>query len=485
MYQRESSLNKLKVRVQDDLEVDDARWSRLEKRVMTLLLHAMPSAIKNEVTMLRIGVVKVCLFKLYTVYAPGGTSERASLIRQLETIPANDSVMDAVVALRKWKKLIGRAQEMGVSLPDGSVLLMAVESSVKKIVDGHRDVSFKLSMAKQTLQLPHMPTQAAVMTYTDHVLAELQQIVPLTKEGALRNDTLKLRGVQADGPGPSTPTSPAGSPSRGKSICKYFASDEGCRRGAACKYEHSFVGKEDKRQRCWTCGSKSHRQGQCPTKSPKKTQQGQGGSVPQQPSTSATTMAAMTAPSVNATAGSSVATTFSSSMAPSVAATTLSGGAASQASGPTTSESRNDALTSSLSSASSREIGEMAEQFLARLKKLAMMRPLQEATDQAVHDLELLLRGQGFEPSDNMVLLDSGASNAFRAAKDEREHTRARRVAVQLADGRTVKLKQTSGGTLIPEKADGEANCTILPLGSLVESLGCSLEWNKKHGLRV
>ena len=221
---------------------------------------------KNEVTMLRIGAVKVCLFKVYTVYAPGGTSERASLIRQLETIPANDSVMDAVVALRKWKKLIGRAQEMGVSLPDGSVLFMAVENSVKKIVDGHRDMSFKLSMAKQSLQLPHMPTQVSVMTYTDHVLAELQQIVPLTKEGTLRHDTLKLRGVQADGPGPSTPTSATGSPSRGKSICKYFASDEGCRRGASCKYEHSFAGKDDKRQRCWTCGSKSHRQGQCPVK---------------------------------------------------------------------------------------------------------------------------------------------------------------------------------------------------------------------------
>ena len=449
VYQRESSLNKLKVRVQDDPEVDDARWSRLEKRVMTLLLQAMPSAIKNEVTMLRIGVVKVCLFKLYTVYAPGGTSERASLIRQLEAIPVNDSVMDAVVALRKWKKLIGRAQEMGVSLPDGSVLLMAVENSIRKIVDGHRDMSFKLSMAKQALHLPHMPTQVSVMTYTDHVLAELQQIVPLTKEGNLRNDALKLRGVQADGPGPSSPTSAAGSPSRGKSICKYFASDEGCRRGTSCKYEHSFAGKDGKKQRCWTCGSKSHRQGQCPTKSPKKGQQGQGSSSQQQSAPvyggSNTAIAAMAAPLTNETAGSLASPTSSSSAVPSATVATLNTGAASQAPTSALAESRNDTLASTLSSASSREIGEMAEQFLARLKKLAMMRPLQEATDQAVHDLELLLRGQGFEPSDNMALLDSGASNAFRSAKDKGEHTKARRVAVQLADGRTVKLKQTSG----------------------------------------
>ena len=193
----------------------------------------------------------------------------------------------------------------------------------------------------------------------------------------------------------------------------------------------------------------------------------------------------MAAPSTNAMAGSLAPPTSSSSTAPSTTVATLNTGVASQTSTSVPAESRNDTLASTLSSASSREIGEMAEQFLARLKKLAMMRPLQEATDQAVHDLELLLRGQGFEPSDNMALLDSGASNAFRSAKNEREHTRARKVAVQLADGRTVKLKQTSGGTLIPEKVDGEANCTILPLGSLVESLGCSLEWSKRQGLRV
>ena len=451
---------------------------------MALLLQAMPSAIKNEVTMLRIGVVKVCLFKLYTVYAPGGTSERASLIRELETIPVSDSVMDAVVALRKWKKLIGRAQDMGVSLPDGSVLLMAVENSVKKIVDGHRDISFKLSMAKQSLQLPHMPTQASVMMYTDHVLAELQQIVPLTKEGAPRNDAIKLRGVHAEGSGQAPSTPSAGSPSRGKSICKYFASDDGCRRGAACKYEHAFAGKDDKRQRCWTCGSKAHRQGQCPTKSPKKTQQGQGGPQQQQSSPShgvpASSMAALAASS------SPTATSSSSpSAALPLATTALNSAVAFQDSASLTLESRNDASASALPSASSREIGEMAEQFLARLKRLAAMRPLQEATDQAVQDLELLLRGQGLEASHNMALLDSGASNAFRTAKNESEHTRARKVAVQLADGRTVKLKQTTGGTLIPEKADDEASCTILPLGSLVESLGCSLEWNRRHGLRV
>ena len=153
---------------------------------MALLLQAMPATIKNEVMMLRIGKVKVCIFKLYTVYAPGGTSERASLIRQLETLPVHDPVLEVTMALRKWKKLIGRAHEMGVSLPDGSVLLVAVEGAIKKVVEGNRDMSFKLSMAKQALQLPHIPTHTSVLNYTDHILAELQQIIPIHKGEALK-----------------------------------------------------------------------------------------------------------------------------------------------------------------------------------------------------------------------------------------------------------------------------------------------------------
>ena len=84
------------------------------------------------------------------IYAPGGATERASLIRQLETIPIHENVLDVTLALRK-------------SLPDGSVLLVAVEAATRKVVEGHRDMAFKLNMAKQSLQLPHLPLLASVV----------------------------------------------------------------------------------------------------------------------------------------------------------------------------------------------------------------------------------------------------------------------------------------------------------------------------------
>ena len=66
-FQKESPLNRLKIQVAD-APGDEQKWARLEKRVMTLLLQAMPSTIKTEITMLRISKVKDCLFKLYSIY---------------------------------------------------------------------------------------------------------------------------------------------------------------------------------------------------------------------------------------------------------------------------------------------------------------------------------------------------------------------------------------------------------------------------------
>ncbi|CAE7224887.1 GIP, partial [Symbiodinium sp. CCMP2456] len=107
---------------------------------------------------------------------------------------------------------------------------------------------------------------------------------------------------------------------------------------------------------------------------------------------------------------------------------------------------------------------------------------MQTQTDNAVVDLELLLRSQGFSESQGMALLDSGASHPFRVPKSLEERTSSRRVQVQLADGKTISLRQNSGGTLLAENEQGG---TILPLGSLVSSLGCELQWSRKRGLQV
>ncbi|CAE7617868.1 GIP [Symbiodinium sp. CCMP2456] len=221
---------------------------KLEKRVMALLLATMSQSIKAEITMLRIDKVKNCLFKLFTIYAPGGASERASLIKQLEYIQPQSNIVEMIASLHKWKKLVGRAAEMG-------------------------DVNFKLNMAKSELGLPYKPALSAVLTYADHVIAERQQVIPFS------NQTVKLKGANVDPGSPSSSASPTGKGQGQKQQppCKFWSTDEGCRRGANCKFTHAFANKEDKKARRWTCGATTHRQADCPTKSGGK-RGGKGGS---------------------------------------------------------------------------------------------------------------------------------------------------------------------------------------------------------------
>ena len=472
-FQEAAPLQRLNIKPETGKEGEDEKWGRLDKRVMALLLQAMTSGIKQEVLMLRLGTVREVLYKLYTVYAPGGAAERASLLKQLESIPQSSSAVEAIASLRRWKKLTVRATEMGVALPDGSILLLAVDTAIRQLLDAHKDVSFRLNLAKQELQLPHRPTMSSVMTYADHVLSELQQVIPYSKEV-----NPKLKGASTEPVSPaSSATSPTGKGHGQRQPCKFWLTDEGCRRGSSCKYAHQFNNKEEKKARCWTCGAKTHRQADCPTKSnDRRTAKGAEKRTPGEHSSSSTTtnvpqVAALNPPTPSTASVVTPATTATSTLEnPSASsATNTSSGSSSAASTVLFNEAQPN----------TGEIRELAEQFLAKIKRLA---PLQAMTDNAVMDLELLLRSQGLGESHGMALLDSGASHPYRAPRTEEEARNSRRVKVQLADGKYVYLKQNDGGTLLAEDDNGG---TILPLGSLVEALGCRLEWSRKRGLRI
>ena len=92
----------------------------------------------------------------------------------------------------------------------------------------------------------------------------------------------------------------------------------------------------------------------------------------------------------------------------------------------------------------------------------------------------------GFDEGERLALLDSGASHAFRDRRAEEELPEVP-VSVELAGGQVVTLQQNKAGTLMPTSSSAgpmEA-ATILPLGALVQQLGCELSWTKRGGLRI
>eukprot|EP00439_Symbiodinium_sp_Y106_P082366 s11_g21.t1 len=86
------------------------------------------------------------------------------------------------------------------------------------------------------------------------------------------------------------------------------------------------------------------------------------------------------------------------------------------------------------------------------------------------------------------VLLDSGATHPVIPFREELGGLE--KVSVTLAGDGKQQWLRTKGGTLVVPPSPGgpggaEPPQSIVPLGALVESLGCSVTWSKRRGLRV
>lgn len=161
---------------------------------------------------------------------PGGLQEKQVILRQLED-PEAGNALAGVTSLRKWLRRLRRAEDVGLSLPDASILLRGLTRFMKKLAS-NPEMGFRSSLIRNTLQLGTIPNHGTVRTHSEHLLSELEQMVHVEKK-------------------------------KNKRPCKFFLTDQGCRKGKGCKWSHEL--KDDKR--CYTCGATNHMSNTCPTKS--------------------------------------------------------------------------------------------------------------------------------------------------------------------------------------------------------------------------
>ena len=123
------------------------------------------------------------------------------------------------------------------------------------------------------------------------------------------------------------------------------------------------------------------------------------------------------------------------------------------------------------------------------LSKLAKLQALEVRTNESIGVLSAAMHTAGLSAEEGCALLDSGASHVFRQAREEEGAAAVpvRVDRVELAGGQYVTLKQNKAGTLLATSDDPSAqNATpILPLGALVQRLGCDLRWTRKGGLKI
>ena len=308
-----------------------------------------------------------------------------------------------------------------------------------------------------------------MLKYYQHALAELQQVTPNVKNN---QDGARLKGANA------TTAATLGLEAqdhllrlrrRERIRASFFQSEAGCRRGNNCTTPTSFFPKQNRKTRCWTCGATGHRQQSCPT----TTNDGGRGNGKQPGQPASTSMA-------NTTSSTSTAARM---QAPTAEAPTTGTSAPSDPAA-TTSTTTSAPQAGDEAAAHREEMKKLLKEASSMLSKIQLMGARVEDTNKATEELELLFKVSGH----GSAWLGAARFRALPTLSGRlstlMSFERATNVGVELADGQTVELRQTTTGTLL-KQSGGNQHAPIVPLGSLVQQLGCSVSWSRRGGLQV
>ena len=234
----------------------------------TMLLHAVPESVRDELVAGRkMGVFSI-LTHLFLTYCPGGVMEKTMLLRNLEEPPEVANIGDAPAALRKWMRWKARTGEIGAVILDAALLLKGLNRLTKRVLDSNRDLQFRIQLARSSLGVDTTPTELSVSRFATHLLAEIEQVALTEKrtggQGS-RQDAPKLKSLDMDkqdkqDKGKGKGKEKIGEEEKGRPACKFYLSEGGCRKGKECSWSHDV---RDEKRRCYTCGSTQHLSSTC------------------------------------------------------------------------------------------------------------------------------------------------------------------------------------------------------------------------------
>ena len=252
---------------------------RTEQRGVTLLLKAVSDEQQRELVVDRDLSSTAILFRLYVRHQPGGPGEKAIFLGQLTSLHKASTMQELASSLRTWRRYFARAREVDASLPDGVLLIKALEAAVVQIAKEDSQAAFRLSTSRQQLALDQHPTEQSIWSFSQCLLAEAETLSLLKSSSTTTTNAstpVRLKQMDAEASNspqkPGTPGNYGNKSGKGHSTpmseqpCKFFKSDTGCKAGRSCKWFYSWEGIEDKNSRCWICGGKDHRKSECKIK---------------------------------------------------------------------------------------------------------------------------------------------------------------------------------------------------------------------------
>ncbi|CAE7564255.1 unnamed protein product [Symbiodinium sp. CCMP2456] len=490
-----SPVEKLSIVPPRDEELETGKWSRVNSRGASMVMMALHETVRQEMVQRRsTGSVTAMVFRLLTLYQPGGQQEKVTILQSLQQPEAEHTPQRAVKSLRSWSRWLRRCRELGVSAPDPSLLARGLSSITKNVLEKDAEASFRTSLVKSHLLIDTQPSIDSVEKYYHHLLAECETMAvssstltsptPTATNGTTQKPEPKLKPIRPDRPGngnqaasSTTPAAPSRSSSqsttrsenesadktaeeKAKVPCRFFGKTyKGCARAGKCPFLHSWEGLE-KNGRCLACGGKNHSAKDCPNKKPPQSTESTSTAAPPNRPQGTRTQTSSTTP--NATSNKNVRIDETPQVEPIPA-------------------------RSSSSSATPGEDPVDLKEVLADVGKMLKAMSASSLKTVRVHDhfigdseeliMKRALEAEGAE-AEKMGLLDSGASHPMRPA-EEREYESGQPVRVTLAGEDVRILRQNRQGTILVQEETAPIQ-PIVPLGAVIEKLGYTLHWSPR-----
>ena len=439
-------------------------YERLDQRVTTLLLQAVPRCIKDEVVATRELSTVGILYKVFRTFQPGGLGERSRLLEDLTLVPKVTSAQDVVSALRLWKRKANRALELQAQLPDAMLMIRTLDGITKPLLDGMQQSTFRIATFRMNHALDVRPTLTNVWLFYDLLLSEAELAVHSSTGTSLQDKPTSKSAVKALQPeGGKTSDTPPRSPMW---PCKFWLTESGCRQGGKCRWPHPWEGVADKAARCWTCSSLQHQQQDCPARAQPKPPVGGEGDGKKE--TDVRKEGKGKGKSKGKDKGGKNDGKSGSKEG---------GGEEKREEKPVTKTAEEAKPKPTGGTGATGDGKEGGSGGTAELLQEAtkLLKSLHLPTVKVVSLQEL---DAGLDDKSGQVLLDSGATHVLRKAKDQAEWEAAKPTVVALAQGTTSSLRLKAGtSTLLVEPQDGKLETGILPMGALPR-IGYDVSWS-------
>ena len=146
-----SPLERIKHPCEAPPEITLEKWQRVERRVSSMILQAVPQGVREELVASRRMTTFGIVTYLLVAYSRGGVPEKQNILRSLEEPPEIKSLNEAPGALRRWLRWRNRAKEIGAVPPDPALQLKGLLKMSKKQLESQRELQFRVSLVRSGL----------------------------------------------------------------------------------------------------------------------------------------------------------------------------------------------------------------------------------------------------------------------------------------------------------------------------------------------